>query len=200
MAGRRSYSDADVAVAAKQAFWDRGYEATAIDDLQDATGLSRSSLYLAFPTKRAVFDAALAEYVASFVDPRLGAVEAPGAGLREAAAFFKGLADHFSSTDADRGCLLVNSIAELAGRDPSFSPVAAEFTRRVRRAFANALGHAADNGEMSRREVSRRTELLSASWFGVWIAVRSDPAGAAATCKSIAQEITSWKAPPTRSR
>ena len=82
MPRRRPYTDGDLAVAAKQVFWDRGYERTAIDDLQDATGLSRSSLYLAFDTKRALFDAALAEYVTSFIDPRLRPVEAPDAGLR----------------------------------------------------------------------------------------------------------------------
>ncbi|MEY2431474.1 MAG: TetR/AcrR family transcriptional regulator, transcriptional repressor for nem operon [Acidimicrobiaceae bacterium] len=200
MSGRRAYTNADVVVAAKQVFWDRGYEGTAVDDLQDATGLSRSSLYLAFDTKRAVFDAALTEYVTSFVDPRLGLIEAPDAGLREVAAFFRGLADYFRGPDADRGCLLINAIAELAGRDPSFSPVAADFTRRVRAAFANALGHAAADGAMNRKQVSRRTEMLTVSLFGVWIAVRSDAADAAATCRSIAQEVTSWGVSPTRSR
>ena len=36
----------------------------------DASDTVRSNLYIAFGTKRAVFDAALAEYVASFLDPR----------------------------------------------------------------------------------------------------------------------------------
>jgi AcrR family transcriptional regulator len=192
MAGRRSYSDADLAVAAKQVFWDRGYEGTAIDDLQDATGLSRSSLYLVFDTKRDVFNAALAEYVTSFIDPRIGAVEAPDAGLREAAAFFRGLAEYFRRPDANRGCLLINAIAELAGRDPSFSPVAADFTNRLRAAFSNALGNAAADGAMNRRQVTQRVEMLTASVLGVWIAVRSDATTAAATCRAIAQEITSW--------
>ncbi|MEY2420272.1 MAG: TetR/AcrR family transcriptional regulator, transcriptional repressor for nem operon [Acidimicrobiaceae bacterium] len=201
MPGRRSYTDADVAVAAKQVFWERGYEGTAVDALQDATGLSRSSLYLAYDTKRAVFDAALADYITTFVDPRLGLVEAPDAGLREAAAFFRGLADYFSGPDAGRGCLLINAIAELAGRDPSFSPLAADFTMRVRAAFTNALGHAAADGAMNRRQVSRRTEMLTASLFGVWLAVRSDSPAAAITCRSIAQEITSWARPvPSNAR
>jgi AcrR family transcriptional regulator len=198
VSGRRSYTDADLAIAAKQVFWDRGYEGTAVDHLQSATGLSRSSLYLAFDTKRAVFDAALAEYIASFVDPRLGPVEAPAAGLREAAAFFKGLAEYFQVPNADRGCLLINSIAELAGRDPSFAPIAAEFTTRVRRAFENALRNAADAGAMDRRQVSGRSAMLTMSLLGVWLAVRSDPAAASATCRSIAREINSWRLKPTR--
>jgi TetR/AcrR family transcriptional regulator, transcriptional repressor for nem operon len=188
----RGYTDADLAVAAKQAFWDRGYEGTAIDDLQNATGLSRSSLYLAFGTKRAAFDAALAEYITSFIDPLLRPVEAPQAGLREIAAFFRWLADYFRRPEAERGCLFINSIAELAGRDPSFSPDAAYFINRLRAAFSNALRNAAAVGAMDAKQVSRRTAMLTVSTLGVWLAVRSDPAEAAATCRAIAREISSW--------
>jgi AcrR family transcriptional regulator len=188
----RGYTDSELAVAAKQAFWDRGYEGTAIDDLQNATGLSRSSLYLAFGTKRAVFDAALAEYVASFIDPRLRPVEASSAGLREAAAFFRELANYFRLPEAERGCLFINTIAELAGRDPSFSPDAAYFIERLRAAFSNALGNAAEEGAMDPKTASRRTALLTVSVLGVWLAVRSDPVAAAATCRAIAREISSW--------
>jgi TetR/AcrR family transcriptional repressor of nem operon len=194
---RRGYTDTDLAVAAKEVFWARGYEGTAIDDLQAATGLSRSSLYLAFGAKRAVFDAALTEYVSSFIDPRLRPVEAPDAGLREAAAFFRSLADYFRLPESARGCLLVNAIAELAGRDPSFSPVAADFINRVRLAFANALGNAAADGAMDRSQAARRTEVLTMSMFGVWVAVRSDAAAAASTCRAVAREIVSWAALPS---
>jgi TetR/AcrR family transcriptional repressor of nem operon len=192
MPRRRAYSDGDLAVAAKQVFWNRGYERTAVDDLQHATGLSRSSLYLAFDTKRALFDAALAEYVTSFIDPRIGPVEAPDAGLREAAGFFRGLARYFERDDADRGCLFINSIAELAGRDASFSPVARDFTTRVRAAFTNALSHAAADGAMEPSQVSRRAQMLTATFLGVWLGVRYDAAAASADCRAVAQEILSW--------
>jgi TetR/AcrR family transcriptional repressor of nem operon len=194
MPRRRGYTDTELTVAAKQVFWDRGFDGTAIDDLQIATGLSRSSLYLAFGTKRAAFDAALAEYVTSFIEPRLRPVEAPGAGLRETVAFFRGLADYFRLPEAERGCLYVNSIAELAGRDPSFSPAAAQFIKRLRSAFSNALGNAATQGVMDPKEASRRTAMLTASVLGVWLAVRSDAAGAATTCRAISREISSWGA------
>jgi TetR/AcrR family transcriptional repressor of nem operon len=196
VAGRRSYTDADLVVAAKEVFWDRGYEGTTIDHLQAATGLSRSSLYLVFDTKRALLDAALAEYVASFTDVALHPVEAPEAGLPEAAAFFRGLASYFRRADAQRGCLFINTIAELSGRDPSFSPVAAAFASRLRAAFTNALGNAAAGGAMSRKHVARRAELLAVAVLGVWLSVRSDTTAAATTCRFVAQEITSWDASP----
>jgi AcrR family transcriptional regulator len=188
----RSYQEDEVVDAAKKVFWARGFDGTAIGDLEEATGLSRSSLYLAFETKRAMFDAALAEYLDTFVEPLLGSVEAPGAGLREAARFFARLAGLFRDPDAQRGCLMVNSIAELAGRDPTFSPVAAHFADRVRAAFSNALERAASEGAMDRRQAARRAELLAATTLGVWVAVRADPDAAVATCRAIAAEIRSW--------
>ena len=196
MPRRRGFTDLEVARAAKQVFWDRGYGGTAIDDLQVATGLSRSSLYLAFGGKRAVFDAAIADYVTSFIDPLVGPLEAPEAGLREAADYFRSLADYFGLPEAHRGCLMVNSMAELAGRDPSFSRSAADFVRRLRTAFGNALGNAAADGAMDPKQASRRTALLAASVVGVWIAVRTDATAAAATCLTVAQEISSWGSLP----
>ena len=105
------------------------------------------------------------------------------------------LATYFSLPEAERGCLFINTIAELAGRDPSFSPNAAYFISRLRAAFANALGHAAASGAMDARQASRRTAMLTASVLGVWLAVRADAAAAAATCRAIAREIASWSAP-----
>jgi AcrR family transcriptional regulator len=192
MADRRHFDAEEVVEAAKQVFWDRGYAGTAIDDLQAATGLSRSSLYLAFGTKRALFDAALADHVATFVDPRLCPLEARGAGLREAVAYFRWLAKYFAGADASRGCLYVNSISELAGRDPTFTPAATEFTNRLRAAFRNSVGDAAIDGTMDSARPPQRAAMLTAAFLGAWLDVRSDAAAAAAGCLEIANEITSW--------
>ena len=41
----KGYDRDDVVVAARDLFWERGYEATSISDLEQRTGLNRSSLY-----------------------------------------------------------------------------------------------------------------------------------------------------------
>jgi AcrR family transcriptional regulator len=192
MARQRSYKEGTVVAAAKEVFWQHGLEGTAISDLETATGLSRSSLYLAFEAKRGLFDAALADYLDTFIQPLLDPMEAPGAGLRDAANFFRALATAFRDPQSQRGCLMTNTIGELAGRDPTFTAPANAFADHLRAAFFNALEDA-----MTKREATRRSELLTGATLGVWIAVRADPSDAAATCRAVAAEITAWAPPAT---
>jgi TetR/AcrR family transcriptional repressor of nem operon len=201
MARPRSYDPQLVVAAAKQVFWDQGYEGTAISDLESATGLSRSSLYLAFETKQGLFHAALTEYELSFVDTMLGPVEGPGAGLPEAAGFFVALATLFGDAEWKRGCLLINSITELAARDATVARRGAQFADRYRAAFSNALRACVSQGSMTEHEAVRRSELLTGAAMGAWVAVRADHVAAAATCQAIASEIGAWgSSPPDPSR
>src|ERR1700761_2566080 len=62
MAGKPTYDESAVLTQAVKVFWTRGYAGTAISDLVEATGLSRSSLYQRFVDKDGLFLEALAAY------------------------------------------------------------------------------------------------------------------------------------------
>lgn len=195
MARPRSFDEQAVLQAARNLFWERGFEATGLGALEDATGVSRCSLYLVFGSKRRLFEDGLADYENSYVGPLLIPVEAHGAGLQEAAGFFTALSALFRDPASQRGCLMVNAIAELAARNQGFTGVASRFADRYRSALSNALGSAARRGNMHRRDVGRRAKLLAASAIGAWVAVRADPSAASAYCRAIAAEIRSWARP-----
>jgi TetR/AcrR family transcriptional repressor of nem operon len=189
-----------VVADAERIFWTRGYKGTSIDELEASTGLSRSSLYLAFGTKAGLFDASLTEYVATVTDPLFASLEAPGAGLHEAAGFFITLAARFRKRGARRGCLMINTIAERAGRDPGFSAQASDFLERVQAAFSNALHNTIGTSANNRAQAADRARMLTACTLGVWLAVRADHDAAIATCEAIAAQIMSWEPtkPPSR--
>ncbi|NUR84214.1 MAG: helix-turn-helix transcriptional regulator, partial [Nonomuraea sp.] len=64
MARTREF-DTDAAVErAMDVFWSRGYAATSIQDLVEATGVGRGSLYAAFGSKEGLYEAALLRYAA----------------------------------------------------------------------------------------------------------------------------------------
>jgi AcrR family transcriptional regulator len=65
MGRNRTFDEGDVVARCAAVFRSTGYEGTSIDDLVQATGLHRGSLYKAFGSKRGVFLLALRQAVAS---------------------------------------------------------------------------------------------------------------------------------------
>ncbi len=193
MARPRTFSSARVVAAAKDVFWANGYRRTAVEDLERRTRLNRSSLYLAFGTKQALFDQALDAYDDEVITPYLDSMARPGADSRAIEAFFLALAGRFrkGGRSARRGCLLINSIAELEGHLPQLHGRAVDYRDRLHGALANAL--AASSGGTDRRSIARRADVLTAGTLGAWLLARIDPADAARTCIAVAAEVRSWR-------
>jgi len=199
--GRPKGYDRDQAiVAARDVFWERGYEATSIGDLEVCTGLNRSSVYQEFGSKRGLFDAALECYVDREITAMLAGMQQDDSGLDAVVEFFGRLGELFraDACGSTRGCLMVNSTAELAAHDAIVARAAADNRDRVRTAFAHALGRAAARGQIDADLVRSRSYLLAATTMGVFLTVRIDPADAADLCDQVAGEVASWAT--TRSR
>jgi len=190
----RTYIPADVVEAAKQVFWEQGYEATGIADLAARTGLGRSSLYHGFGDKRALFAAVLDSYSESFIEPLVEPMERESADIETVASFFMGLRNHLlDRRQGRRGCLLVNTIAELSRRDGDAHRRAVAYRDRLHRAFANALGGRSTGRVGDVATIDRRSRLLAAATFGVWLSARIDPVDAAGLCDEIVAEVESWR-------
>lgn len=109
-----------------QAFWDRGYCATSVSQLVEATGLKPGSLYAAFDSKGGLFLAALDHYAAQSrrrLQEALDGAADPVAGIE---GFLRTLVAVQYATSPPRGCLLVNSALELGRHDRNVQ-------RRIRR-------------------------------------------------------------------
>ena len=124
--GRPRSFDTEAAVErAMGVFWSRGYHATALPDLLRATKLSRGSLYAAFGDKHSLFLRALDRYIADALT-RMDIEFAPSQKSRSTACalYLAGYVDRTTGANGRRGCLLVATAMELAGRD-------AEVNRRI---------------------------------------------------------------------
>jgi AcrR family transcriptional regulator len=193
--GRPREFEADQVVeAAGDLFWERGYEMTSIADLEKKTGLDRSSLYHAFGNKHALFESALDCYVKVNLEDRLAGMRVEEAGLKAVADFFTGMAEAFRSDPRTRrGCLMVNSVAELGSRDPKVLRAAIAYRERFREAFATALGQASARGPIEAKRTRARAEFLTATTMGLFVTARIDPVDAAEICQGIAAEVSSWR-------
>jgi len=195
MSPRPKGYDRDAAVAAaRELFWERGYEATSIADLEQHLGLSRSSIYHEFGSKHGLFEAALDCYADRVIAGLFAGVRDEGAGLDAIISLFTRLSELFRRETAAsaRGCMTVNTTAELAARDERVRLTAARYRDRLRADFAAALTTAAHEGKVDPVTVEARSQLLAATLMGVWLTVRIDPADASTLCKTIASEVASW--------
>ena len=135
--GRPRGFDLDAAIeAGVGVFRAKGFEATSLDALTEAMGISRSSFYAAFGSKHGVLVTALARYS----DTRIAALDAMAKGPDPIPEMMRAL----SGADAGaHGCLMVNCVAELCPRDAEVAALSNRHIRRVEAIFARALAPAA---------------------------------------------------------
>ncbi len=115
-AGRpREFDEETVLEAAMDTFWRQGYEATSMMDLCACTGLHKGSLYQAFGDKHQLYLRSLQHYAEqSFKEVASSAYlsDSPMENLRSL------VRKVVERCVADQGCLVVNSLVELAPHDP----------------------------------------------------------------------------------
>ncbi|MGH6953510.1 MAG: TetR/AcrR family transcriptional regulator, partial [Alphaproteobacteria bacterium] len=120
-------------------YWRTGYEATSIQDLVEATGLNRGSLYGAFGDKHALLLATLDRYRRAVVGPWLATLGDSGAGAKQLRRFLATLAASATADPERRGCLLVNMAVERAAEDPAVGERAGDYLAGLEDGFARAL-------------------------------------------------------------
>ncbi|CAM5718428.1 hypothetical protein SALBM311S_08525 [Streptomyces alboniger] len=79
MARPRTFDEEGALDAAMRTFWEKGYESTSTQDLCDATGLGRSSIYNTFKGQARLFERVLARYIDSMRPPSWPSWRTPGA-------------------------------------------------------------------------------------------------------------------------
>lgn len=177
MARPRTFDEERALDAAMRAFWANGYEATSTQDLCDATGLGRSSIYNTFSSKHDLFTRALARYIDLMTTPQLELLQDERVpGLERIRALFTRVIDTEFEVRGDGpsfGCLTVNTTVELAGRDRR----AAEMLERDLARRLAALRVAVESGQRagditSTRDADALARFLNAVVGGMRVAAQ----------------------------
>jgi TetR/AcrR family transcriptional repressor of nem operon len=151
-------------------FWEKGFEATSIQDLVDATGVNRASLYETFGRKRELFRRALERFGSSNGIEAMTAAAEPGLAKIRAALRSAG---EQSIRDA-RGCMLVNTIIECGGRDEELSAIGRSARISLEEFFSRCLVEAQRRGEIpARRDRRSVARLLTNTLFGLRVTAKT---------------------------
>ncbi|MFE0358064.1 TetR/AcrR family transcriptional regulator [Streptomyces nigra] len=172
--GRPKQFDPDVAVEqAMDVFWRKGYVRTTPQDLVDALGIGKGSLYNTFGNKHALFEQALRRYRDSQTVALIEMLEEPGpvkARLRKTLGF---LAETDLADPDRRGCMAVNTAAELAGRDEAATELVQRMFALTEDAFRALIEEGQRSGEIApERDPAALGSLLLNTVAGLRIMAR----------------------------
>jgi len=149
MARNRQFDERQALIAAMLVFWEKGYEGTSIQNLEDAMGLKRTSIYNAFGNKRALFERVIACYKESVMAALFDEMDsAPD--IREGVRrLLNGaLKIHFDAGNPG-GCLVVLSVLESGQHNAQSQASLQQTIHELKQALQSRLTRARKAGELA---------------------------------------------------
>lgn len=159
---------------AMELFWEKGYEATSMQDVSERLGLNRSSIYNTFGGKHDLYLEALDRY-------RRAGLQALRRQLQEAPTAAEGLRQAFDAVCRDAveradGCLMTNASVECASRDPDVRARGQESLDAMRSLFQEAVERAQREGDVpASRNAQALGRYLTNAYNGIRVTAKSDP-------------------------
>ncbi|MCA0044581.1 TetR/AcrR family transcriptional regulator [Celeribacter litoreus] len=149
--GRPPSYDRETALdQALETFWAKGYHATSLKDLEAALKMNPGSIYAAFGSKDALFEAALDRYAAR--SKKLWAENGGGydSPLSSLANFLRDLGGGSPTVQGPgRACMLIKTLLELSGREGELGQKARGFLDANEADFKAVFDRARDLGEIA---------------------------------------------------
>lgn len=159
MARPREFDETTVLDKALDAFWARGFEGTSIEDLVEATGLGRASLYGAFGDKEQLFKRVLDHYLAKIGQ----AMPADARTARDTlAAFFDDRIHGMCPKNGPRGCFLL-----LSGTAGDSADLAREAAVRAGKETERVIAHVIRRGQEAGEIDPKADAAVLARFLGV---------------------------------
>ncbi|MCA1919160.1 MAG: TetR/AcrR family transcriptional regulator [Flavobacterium piscis] len=139
MRGRPTiYDDYNIIKKAQEIFWQKGYSATSLSDLQKATGAGAGSFYNTFKGgKKEVFQKAVQERRLAF-DSFKSQLEISESPLELIKDFFISIADA-SKDEHFKGCIIANTVVEMTYIDEDLEESAVQILKDVEQMFTGAI-------------------------------------------------------------
>ncbi|GAC31000.1 TetR/AcrR family transcriptional regulator [Paraglaciecola polaris] len=150
MSAKAKFNRDDVISKAKNLYWEKGYHATSMRNLQDVVDMRPGSIYAAFGSKDNLFSEALNHYALENAEQLANCMAQENTVLGGLKRFIR------SVTLCDKGsvpsgmCMIVKSVAELTQNDsPVLLANAKAILAKVEGSLAQIFQRAKDNGEIS---------------------------------------------------
>ena len=145
----RSFDEQRLLDVAQNLFWSRGYEGTSIELIAERSHVANGSLYGAYDSKLGLFLKVFERYCDQRVELVQNVISGHTGSFEEAVInYLDEIVRDCTSEDERRGCLMLNSIGELAARYPEVVVVAARTIERMENVVAARVAQSVASGEI----------------------------------------------------
>ena len=170
MARTKAFNEKEVLDKAVQVFWAKGYEATSMQDLVEAMGIQRGSLYATFGSKQQLFLQSLERYGKVVVKQFLDILESKPSAIESIELFFAQLVEHLLTAGPLRSCLVTNSAIERGLRDEATKQQVLHLLNALEKGFYKTLQRANENGELPQNlDLKKVASFLTSNMQGLLV-------------------------------
>ena len=155
MPKNKQFDETDVLYKAKEVFCEKGYNGTSMDDLVQATGLSRSSIYDTFGDKHGLFLSTLNKYRCDqqgHLQSILAKTDSPKKKIR---IMFDQVVKDILNDKQRKGCLMINVTMELTSVDHEVANIANANMEEFEQQFYTLIKEGQAKGEISKKFTAR---------------------------------------------
>ncbi|AMN49347.1 TetR/AcrR family transcriptional regulator [Psychrobacter sp. P2G3] len=150
MSAQAKFNRDDVIEKAKNLYWEKGYHATSMRNLQDVVDMRPGSIYAAFGNKDNLFKEALNRYAEEGAANLANSITQEKTVLAGLKRFIHSVTVCSKGTAPSGMCMVVKTIGELTQNDsPDLLNHATSILERVESSFVKTFQQAIDNGEIS---------------------------------------------------
>ena len=151
MSTKAKFDRDEVIEKAKNLYWQKGYHATSMRNLQDVIDMRPGSIYAAFGSKDNLFKEALNCYAQESAKHLANCMAEKPKALDGLKLFMNRVAVCNDNSAPNGMCMIVKSIAELTQNDsPELLTVAKQILVNVEAAFADIFQQAINQGELNK--------------------------------------------------
>ncbi|BCB78133.1 TetR/AcrR family transcriptional regulator [Phytohabitans flavus] len=169
--------DPDVAVdQAMELFWANGYANTTPQQLVEALGIGRGSLYNAFTSKHNLYELALRRYHDRVTTRFIEVLDQPGPARERIRSALELIVTAVHEDQQRRGCMIANAAVEFAGTDEAVNRLVRRALHRQEAALRSAIEEGQRAGEVDAdRDAAQLAAFLLATINGVRVVAKADP-------------------------
>lgn len=170
MGRNKSYDVHAVVTALTHVFWQKGYQATSITDLEQASGLNRKSLFHEFGSKEELFSRVLEHYLDIKAKPDGLPLGRQPFAVDNIRRFFRAIRYR---EENELGCLMVLTILEQESVPPFARELACALYARLEEAFFTNLAPAVKRRQLTRSKARDLAKFLVNALYGIIVAGRA---------------------------